>query len=235
VTFEVVQSEVQAHLLGRAEELPAPQPFRNYVAQVRLGVSRAEHEAFFRELLGDVREPTAPFAVLDVRGDGAGIEEAELAVDAELAARLRARARKLGVSTASVCHLAWAQVLARASAVEDVVFGTVLFGRMQGSEGSDRMLGPFMNTLPVRVRVGLEGVEASVREVHRQLAGLMRHEHASLSLAQRCSGVKAPAPLFTALLNYRHIGGGGTTRTAEAARAWRGSGGSAARSGRTTR
>src|SRR5436305_5967624 len=43
-TLEVMQEEVQAHLLGQAERLPAALPFRNLVAQARLGVSREEHE-----------------------------------------------------------------------------------------------------------------------------------------------------------------------------------------------
>ncbi|HLL46741.1 MAG TPA: amino acid adenylation domain-containing protein, partial [Longimicrobiaceae bacterium] len=220
-TVEVLLQEIQAHLLGRAESLPAPLPFRNFVAQARLGVSRAEHEAFFCELLGDVDEPTAPFGLADVQGDGAGIGEARLDVDAELARRLRERARGLGVSAASLCHLAWAQVLARVSGREDVVFGTLLFGRMQGGEGADRVMGLFINTLPVRIRVGDEGVEQSVRRTSALLAELMRHEHASLALAQRCSGVQAPAPLFSALLNYRHSPGI-RADSAEARRAWEG-------------
>ncbi|MBB4636051.1 non-ribosomal peptide synthetase [Longimicrobium terrae] len=202
--IEVLRQEIQAQMQGRGDQLPAPLPFRNFVAQARLGVSQEEHRQFFTEMLGGVDEPTAPFGLLDARGDGSGIDEARLYVQGALAARLRERARALGVSAATLCHVAWAQVLARVSGRDDVVFGTVLFGRMQGGEGSERVIGPFMNTLPVRVRLGAVGAEAAVRQTQALLAGLMRHEHASLALAQRCSGVEAPAPLFTALLNYRH-------------------------------
>ncbi|WP_240334952.1 condensation domain-containing protein, partial [Pseudomonas syringae] len=65
-------------------------------------------------------------------------------------------------------------------------------------------LGMFINTLPLRVDLGKQGVRDGVKATHQRLTGLLGHEHASLALAQRCSGVVAPAPLFSALLNYRH-------------------------------
>ena len=151
-TLEVMYEEVQAHLRKEEASLPEPLPFRNLVAQARLGVSREEHEIFFRQMLGDVEEPTAPFGLLDVQGDGSEIEDAHLPVEEDVARRLRRQGRRLGVSVASLCHLAWAQVLAKVSEREDVVFGTVLFGRMQGGQGADRVMGLFINTLPVRIR-----------------------------------------------------------------------------------
>ncbi|HEY7767794.1 non-ribosomal peptide synthase/polyketide synthase [Longimicrobium sp.] len=213
-SLEVLKDEISAHLAGRESELPVPQPFRNYVAQARLGVSREEHERFFRGMLHDVQEPTAPYGMLDVWGEGRGIGEASLSVAPDVSTQLRRRARALGVSAASLCHLAWAQVVARLSGRQDVVFGTVLFGRMQGGEGADRVMGPLINTLPVRIGVGREGVEAAVRRTHALMADLLRHEHASLALAQRSSGVAAPAPLFTSLLNYRHGGARGPSKEA---------------------
>ena len=203
-TGEILRQEIEAYLLGREDQLPASVPFRNFVVQARSGVSREEHEAFFTEMLRDVDETTAPFGLTDVQRDGRKTVEAHQEMDADLCRRLRARARALGVSTASICHLAWAQVLARVSGREDVVFGTMMFGRMHGGHGVDRALGLYINTLPVRIKAGNEGAQASVRKTHELLTQLIRHEHAPLALAQRCSAVRAPAPLFTAMMNYRY-------------------------------
>ncbi|WP_404944197.1 amino acid adenylation domain-containing protein, partial [Rhizobium ruizarguesonis] len=203
-TAEVMHAEVRAVLQGRAHELAAPQPFRNLVAQARLGMDAKAHEAFFREMLADIDEPTLPFGLSEVYGDGRGSREARRMLPQALNDRLRHQARRLGVSLASLCHLAWAQVLALSSGREQVVFGTVLFGRMHAGAGADRAMGLFMNTLPLRLDLDETGVEESVRIAHARLAELLSHEHASLALAQRCSDIAAPAPLFSALLNYRH-------------------------------
>ncbi|RML33451.1 condensation domain-containing protein, partial [Pseudomonas syringae] len=101
----------------------------------RLGVSVEAHEAFFRDLLGDIDEPTLPFDLHDVQGDGSEIEETHYRIDRALSQRLRTQARQAGVSAASLVHLAWAQVLGKVTGKDTVVFGTVLMGRMSGSAG----------------------------------------------------------------------------------------------------
>jgi arthrofactin-type cyclic lipopeptide synthetase C len=217
--LEVVCHEMQACLLGQGAALGQAVPFRNYVAQARLGTREQEHESFFRQMLGDISEPTLPFGLHDVQGDARGIAEVHLALAPALSQRLRAQARQLGVSAASLFHMGWAQVLGVLSGKEQVVFGTVLMGRLQGSHDTDRALGIFINTLPFRVDVGSEGVRAGVKATHARLTTLLRHEHAPLALAQRCSGVVAPTPLFSALLNYRHSA---PAASAEAVSAWHG-------------
>ncbi|NVM80204.1 non-ribosomal peptide synthetase component F/aryl carrier-like protein, partial [Duganella sp. SG902] len=203
-TQELLIEEIAMIQQDRAAELPVPVPFRDFVARARLGVSEEEHERFLRAMLADVEEPTAPFGILDVQGDGLGVEELRLPLEAGLAASVRRLAQQAGVSPAAIFHLAWAAVLARTSGKDDVVFGTVMFGRMQGGAGIERALGMFINTLPVRARLHGRGVAEALGDMHALLTELLHHEHASLTLAQRCSGLAAGTPLFSALFNYRY-------------------------------
>ncbi|QUJ68780.1 amino acid adenylation domain-containing protein [Photobacterium sp. GJ3] len=203
-TLAFMVEEMSQLMSGQAVSLKPVQPFRNAVAQARLGVRESEHQAFFRDMLSEIHEPVLPFGLSHVYGEGLRTNEAHLTVPDSLDQALRSQAKRLGVSLASLCHLAWAQVLARTSGQNTVVFGTVLLGRMQAGEGADSALGLFINTLPLRLDMDDRSIESAVRQAHQSLSGLLAHEHASLALAQSCSGLTAGTPLFSALLNYRH-------------------------------
>jgi amino acid adenylation domain-containing protein len=203
-TLDYILEEVQAHLCDAVDRLPPARPFRTFVAQARSAAAQASHEAYFRRMLADVDTPTAPYGYTDVRGDGSALRVTRRSLDGALTRRLRERARALAVSPASLFHVAWALVLARLSGRHDVVFGTTLFGRMQALDGAGRVLGPCINTLPLRIKVEGLPVEQAVRDTHVLLSELLAHEHAPLALAQRCSAVPAPAPLFCAAINYRY-------------------------------
>lgn len=217
-TLASLLGEIQMLQAGAGEHLVQPLAFKRYVAQARLSVAPDEHERFFNRMLGNVDEPTLPFGLVDTMSSGWNAQEARRAIPEDLAKSLRRVARELGISVAALMHLAWARVLSVCASRDDVVFGTVLFGRMSGTNDVHRAIGMFINTLPIRVKLGQQTVAQLARDVHFDLAQLFRHEHASLALAQRCSGVAAPAPLFSSILNYRHSPTGGDS----SARQWEG-------------
>ncbi|WP_139829966.1 AMP-binding protein, partial [Lonsdalea populi] len=203
MTLALIVNEIRLLVEGRSDALPVPLPYRDFIAQI-LNVPLSEHEAYFRDRLADVDTPTAPFGLLDVQGEGEDVLEASLPLDTALAATIRTQARRLGVSPGVLFHAACALVLAHTSGRDDVVFGSVLSGRLQGNAGADQMMGMFINTLPLRIVLAGQSAQDLVQSVSHALTALLAHEQAPLTLAQRCSGVAQPMPLFSALFNYRH-------------------------------
>nr|WP_244431779.1 non-ribosomal peptide synthetase [Xenorhabdus szentirmaii] len=208
LTLELIFSEIkeliQSHRQNKLpENLSAPLPYRNFVAQ-SLHMPKSEHEAYFREMLADVDTPTAPFGILNTHNNQRQMSEATRQLDATLSNAIRTQAHRQGVSPSVLFHIAWAQVLAHASGEDDVIFGTVLLGRMQAGVGIEQILGLFINTLPIRFRLAGKSAQEIVQETHHCLMKLLEHEQTPLALVQRCSSITPSMPLFSALLNYRH-------------------------------
>ncbi|MFH8350598.1 condensation domain-containing protein, partial [Streptomyces sp. NPDC018045] len=212
-TLRLVLEELAAHMTGRTELLAAPAPYRDFVAHTLHQTATGDAEAHFRATLGDVTEPTNPFGLTNVRGDGHRYPQVRRALPPGLTRDLRAQAQRLRTSPACLFHAAWACVVAAAAGRDDVVFGTVMSGRLQGVPGVERMLGNFINTLPLRVSLAGRTVRELIAEVDTGLKDLIAREQSPLSLAQRCSGLDADTPLFSAVINVRHFepGRGDTT------------------------
>ncbi|WP_052250850.1 non-ribosomal peptide synthetase [Xanthomonas sacchari] len=205
VSLELILTQVAAQLRDGTMDVAASAPYRDFIASVAAS-SDAEHVAYFSTLLASMDEITAPFGVAAVADGVIGARNGVRKLDAAHAARLRACARDAGVGVAAVLHLAWAMALGAVSGRDDVVFGTVLSGRLQNPDLATTP-GVFINTLPMRVDLRVESASAALCALHAQMGALLQHEHASLSLVQRCSGLGAGVAPFAALINYRHSAG----------------------------
>jgi len=203
ISMALICGEITALLAGGSTSLPVSLPYRDFIAHTQR-TPPAVHEAYFRSLLGDVDTPTAPFGILDIQESGGRTGEMSLPLDSTLSGRVRSAARALGVSPGVLFHTACARVLSQLCGHDDVVFGTVLMGRLQGGSSAERGMGIFINTLPLRVQLAEKSVHEAVQETFHGLTGLFEHEQAPLALALRCSSVPQPLPLFSAILNYRH-------------------------------
>jgi amino acid adenylation domain-containing protein/thioester reductase-like protein len=206
-SLEILLSEVAAIVEGRAADLARAPSYGDFIAGATGTPPVVIAEDFFRRKLEDVENSTAPFGILETVVEATHIRDLRQKVDAALADRIRAQARRLGTSTATLFHAAWGLVVARTSSQDDVVFGTVLSGRLQGVGMAKGAIGMLINTLPLRLKIGDLSVLELVESVQNELAELLPYTQTSLAVAQRCSGVASGAPLFTSLLNYFHVTG----------------------------
>ncbi|AJP05951.1 thioester reductase [Streptomyces cyaneogriseus subsp. noncyanogenus] len=204
-SLRLIFDELATHMAGRSERLAPPPAYRDFVGHTLHQLASNDAEAYFRAELADVTEPTTPFHLADVHGDGSRVHDVHRPLPAGLTRELREQAQRRRLSPATLFHAAWALVAAATSGRDDVVFGTVLSRRLQGVTGVERMLGNFINTLPLRVRLRDRSVKDLVSEVDAGLKGLIRHEQSALTLAQGCSGLDSEAALFSSLINYRYV------------------------------
>src|SRR6185369_5928971 len=200
----------EALAAGREPELPPAPGFHEYLAWLkRQGLGAAE--ALWRRSLEGFSTPTflaAREEQTEERAGTPGIDarRRDLALPAAVSAALRAVARRRRLTLNTLAQGAWALLLAQESGRDDVVFGVTVAGRPADLPGVESIVGPFLNTLPLRVEVAPE------RRLHAWLAALQehqvvtrRHEHAPLVDVQRWSGLPPGVALFDHILVFENL------------------------------
>ncbi len=88
-----------------------------------------------------------------------------------------------------------------------MLFGAVRACRRSGLEGAEEMVGPCINTVPVRVQIPEdERLVPWLRKLREQWRALREHEHCPLSLVGGWSEVAPGRPLFESLVNFQEPG-----------------------------
>ncbi|OQS16104.1 hypothetical protein B0T36_04680 [Nocardia donostiensis] len=158
----------------------APRPYRHYVEWLA-GRDRQASLRAWAEALSGVSEPTL-LTGNAIGGAPAALPlEHEFVLDEATTQRLSRLATELEVTENVVLQAAWAILLARMTDRTDVVFGATVSGRPDALPGIETMIGLFINTVPVRIRIATEETVGSLlRRVRREQFDLSAHHHLGL-------------------------------------------------------
>ncbi|WP_410607963.1 amino acid adenylation domain-containing protein [Amycolatopsis sp. lyj-109] len=126
---------------------------------------------------GKLREPTLPEALV-------------IDVPERLTTDVTAWARTRGITLNTVLQGCWAIALGGLTGRADVVFGAVSAGRPPEVAGVEDMVGLFINTLPVRVRLDPAATLAgTLARLQREQLDLLPHQHLALWEVQQQAGL----------------------------------------------
>ncbi|MFI0982765.1 amino acid adenylation domain-containing protein [Streptomyces sp. NPDC021093] len=186
---------------GDDSALSRPVPHRSYFGWLAQQ-DDARSETAWREALDGLAGPTLAFSADPSRVPGMPAR-AKTSLPADFAADLDALVRDRGLTANHLVQMAWSLVLARLTGRDDMVFGTLVSGRPPEIPGITTMIGMFINTIPVRVRLDrTESVLKNLDRLRREQAALLPHHHLGLGRLQRMAGHGDLFDTFVVFENY---------------------------------
>ncbi|BCN62366.1 hypothetical protein RE9431_08210 [Prescottella equi] len=185
---------------GEPLALPAPAAYRNYLSWLASRDRGASIDVWQRALAGSGEPPALPG--VPAAGER-GVRSKIVALPATETSELNRLGRERGLTASTLVHGAWGLLLARLTGRRDVLFGSTVSGRGGDLPGIESMVGLFINTVPVRLR--LDPDEATVDVLARwqsEQSALLEHQYVGLGELRRVTGLQELFQTLVVVENY---------------------------------
>ncbi len=204
----VIRFVFDAYDRFRADQLPEASNRPPYSAFLRWF---GQHDSsagvqYFKGLLAGFDETTElPYQASFRREPARKTRESSVLLTAEQTQAVQHAAQEVGVTPNTVLQLAWGLLLTRYSSRDDVVFGATWSGRPGTIEQAADVVGPFINTLPVRLDLSRgPSVREALLELRKQHVALRPYQHTALQDIKANSDLAAAAQLFDTFVVFEY-------------------------------
>ncbi|HXQ71292.1 MAG TPA: condensation domain-containing protein, partial [Pyrinomonadaceae bacterium] len=205
ILFEEVYRCYEAFRQGRTPTLTETRPYRDYVQWLKQQ-DMSEAEVYWREALRGLKGPTSLPRKQTVSRETPTAEiydQQELHLPGDTSAKVRAFVRQHQLTINTLVQGMWALLLSHHTRSSDIVFGATVSGRPPSLKGVERMVGLFINTLPVRVRVQRgETTLAWLKELQAQQVEMREFEYTPLIKLREWTDIARDLPLFDHILVF---------------------------------
>ncbi|MCA1994498.1 MAG: amino acid adenylation domain-containing protein, partial [Coleofasciculus sp. S288] len=191
---------------GQDKSLAPSRSYGEYIGWLQQqNLSKAEE--FWRRVLSGIKAPT-PLIKLNIdkfSSQEDRYDDQILKLSTETTAALQSLAQQHHLTLNTLVQGAWAVLLSRYSGEEEIVYGNTVSGRPVDLVGVESMVGMFINTLPVRVKVDAEQSLVSwLKQLQAQLVEMRQYGYSPLTEVQGWSEIPRGLPLFESIVVFEN-------------------------------
>jgi len=197
----------EAALAIQEIQLPARRPYKDYISWLQKQ-DQKKAENYWQQKLGDFEEPTLLAGTQKLNQQS---EEKSVCLGLrkilsdETSIALKEISRQNQLTTNTLVQAAWAYLLSNYCASNEVVFGVTVSGRPPSLPEVESMVGLFINTLPLRVKINPSmNVLEWLKDIQSQAVELREYEYSSLAQVQKMSGLQGNASLFDSIVVFEN-------------------------------
>ncbi|MDZ7968489.1 MAG: amino acid adenylation domain-containing protein [Nostoc sp. DedSLP03] len=196
-----------ALIKGKYLYLNTPPPYQNYINWLQQQDLRAAEDFWQQQLQGF----TSPTRLLLNRGEVQNspqlktYHEQHCCLSLPITAALQSQAQQYHLTVSTFVQAAWAILLSRYTDESEVVFGATVSGRPPTLSGVESMVGLFINTLPVRVKVPTATpLWQWLRQLQTQQVERSQYSWCPLVKIQAISEITQELPLFESIVVFEN-------------------------------
>jgi len=183
-----------------------PVPYKSYISWLNKQ-DKISAEAFWRKELSGFSAPAhiKGHAASKDETESIGSQEGIKFFSEEFTTRLIEFARKNQVTLSTLIQAAWALVISSYSGEKDIIYGGTVSGRPSDLPNVERIVGLFINTLPVRIRIDTnENISSWLKSIQSKYVEREQFSYSSLADIQQWSELPANTKLFDNILVFEN-------------------------------
>lgn len=183
--------------------------YKNYLVWLK-DQDKKNAEQFWQNMLRDVKAPTALSIMVEDSFSShkpiVNIARQKFVFNEELQCQATMFVQEQQVTLNALLQFVWVIILAKYSECDDVVFGTVVSGRSEEVKQVENIVGLFINTLPLRIKLEQHknGV-LQIQELFGKIQEINQFSYLPLHEVKRLSGVPTKNELFHTIFDFENI------------------------------
>ncbi|MGB3534213.1 MAG: amino acid adenylation domain-containing protein [Microcoleaceae cyanobacterium] len=193
----------EAFKQGKTLSLTSPRPYREYISwQQQQDISEAEK--FWQKQLKGFTTPTQLSVEFYPENEDIHAQE-YLEFTHRENIEIQSFCKQYRLTLNTLIQGAWALLFSRYSGESDIVFGATVSGRPPTLPGVESIVGLFINTLPVRVKIHAKTQLISwLQTLQTQQIEQEQYAYSSLIDIQKWSNISTGTPLFESLVVFEN-------------------------------